>query len=90
MMNKQKIIRELKEIHSSIENNIKRKLAGFRKVYKNGDDADIFAELVFCILTPQMTPERCWDAVKDLRKQNLLLNGSAESITAGLSSIRFR
>ncbi|MFC1558693.1 N-glycosylase/DNA lyase [candidate division KSB1 bacterium] len=90
MMNQKKIEKELKAIHNNIECNIKSTLTGFRRIYKNGSDADIFAELVFCILTPQMKPKHCWDAVLNLRKKDLLLKGSAERITGGLSSVRFR
>ena len=90
MMHRRKIEKELKEIHGFIEKDIKRILTGFNRIYKNGNDTDIFAELVFCILTPQMKPKHCWDAVQNLREQNLLLKGSAERITGGLSSVRFR
>ena len=89
-MVKKKIEKELKEIHSRIKNDIIQRLSDFKKIWQDGNDLDIFSELVFCLLTPQMKPVTCWNAVQNLQNENLLLEGSPKQITSGISNIRFK
>ena len=59
--------------------NIKKRLKEFKNKYKD-NDKDIFAELCFCILTPQSKAVHCDIAIKKLKKNNLLLKGSVNKI----------
>ena len=53
---------------------IKKRLKEFENPYRK--DADLFAELCFCILTPQSKAVFCEEAVKELKKEDLLSNGT--------------
>ena len=56
---------------------IKKRLKEFRKAHKN---KDLFAELCFCILTPQSKAVNCDLALKELKRTGLLSNGSEKDI----------
>jgi N-glycosylase/DNA lyase len=63
---------------------IKKRLKEFRKISK---DKDMFAELCFCILTPQSKAVHCDRAIKELRKSNLLFKGSISDIKSRLKGL---
>lgn len=67
---------------------IKDRLQHFRHVYKK-DDKDIFAELCFCILTPQAKAVVCDAAIRRLQKRNLLFKGSHKDMRPYLKGVRF-
>lgn len=52
-------------------------------------DPDVFAELSFCLLTPQSSAKVCWEAVTKLKQQNLLSKGGASDLAPHLSQVRF-
>jgi len=62
---------------------IKKRLEDFKKL-GNAKDEDIFAELCFCILTPQSKAVYCDKVINKLRKHNLLFNGDQEYISSKL------
>ena len=68
-----KIIKE----YNNRKHDIKKRLSEFKKVQR---DEDIFAELCFCILTPQSKAVNCDKAIRKLRKSGLLFVGSATDI----------
>ena len=67
---------------------IKQRLKEFRQLGK-GKDEDIFAELCFCILTPQSKAIYCDKTVQQLKKSRLLFNGNKRSIRCQLKKVRF-
>jgi N-glycosylase/DNA lyase len=67
---------------------IRKRIDEFRGVMLQ-DNKRIFAELCFCILTPQSRAEICYNAINELEKSNLLFNGDAEQITSLLKGVRF-
>ena len=83
-------IDELKAIWISIQDEIESRLAEFDRIRKIGDDKAIFAELVFCILTPQSKARVCWAAVENLLDKNLLLKGESDQILGELHGVRFK
>ncbi len=58
---------------------IKQRLEDFKTAY-NGSEEDIFAELAFCLFTPQSKAKLCDAAVKKLREKGLLLSGSENAL----------
>ncbi len=52
-------------------------------------DDEIFAELCFCLLTPQSRAKICWAAIESLKKENLLFNGPQNEIEKHLAGVRF-
>lgn len=67
---------------------IKARLNEFRKVGAL-EDKDIFAELCFCILTPQSRAVLCDKAIKELKKSGLILKGTKQAVRAKLKGVRF-
>ncbi|OPY55684.1 MAG: N-glycosylase/DNA lyase [Methanosaeta sp. PtaU1.Bin055] len=69
---------------------IEARLADFRRIWDTGSDRDLFAELAFCILTPQSRARICWPAIERLRGCDLLFAGCPEEILDELLNVRFR
>ncbi len=89
LMNPEKID-EILAFHTAQKEAIAARLADFRRIWALGSDRDLFAELAFCILTPQSRARTCWPAIERLRSCDLLYVGSAEEILGNLSNVRFR
>jgi len=62
-----------------IKPEIKKRLSAFHKIIESKDE-EIFSELSYCILTANANAVRCDEAIKELEKRNLLLNGKAGEI----------
>ena len=87
---KNKLIKELSEIYSEIQNEIKSRLIEFKNVWENGSEDEIFVELIFCILTPQSKAKSCWLAVSNLIKKKLLMKANKHRISKELiGKVRF-
>ena len=67
---------------------IKQRLKEFQRLNKARDE-DIFAELCFCILTPQSKAVQCDRAIKELKKSGLLFTGCRRAIRNKLKGVRF-
>ena len=83
------MIDEFKTLHRLISSDITTRLEEFGLLWKYSTDQDIFAELVFCLFTPQSKARSCWAAVESLRKKDLLVNGSLQQIANELRGVRF-
>ncbi|ADG70610.1 MULTISPECIES: 8-oxoguanine DNA glycosylase [Brachyspira] len=59
---------------------MKRRLEYFERVFKRDNDKRLFAELAFCICTPQTKARSGAAAIIDLYNNNLLFKGSAEKV----------
>jgi len=68
---------------------IKERIEEFKRMMEKSDE-DIFAELCFCILTPQSKAKKCWEAIERLREKNLLLYGNTDEIKRELKNVRFK
>ncbi|WP_022670364.1 N-glycosylase/DNA lyase [Hippea alviniae] len=80
-----KIVQTYKQLKSQIETRLKE----FRSTYKKSD-LEIFKELLFCILTPQSKAEKAWQIIKDLEKENLILETPQDILEEKLKNVRFR
>ena len=81
---------EIRAIRTSIKDEIQSRLREFDSVLKTGDEESIFAELVFCILTPQSKAKSAWAAVKRLLDKGLLLAGTEDQVLRELIGVRFK
>lgn len=81
-------IYELKKIYEDRRDEIKKRLEEFKKVFYESDER-VFAELSFCICTPQSKATSSWNAISSLMKNNFLFNGNVEQIRPFLNNIRF-
>jgi len=81
-------INELLEEYENKKDEIQKRLKEFKEVLNQGDER-VFAELAFCICTPQSRAVNCWDSVSILIKNNLLFNGNGKQIEKFLTGVRF-
>ena len=82
-------IEELIAFHHATKEEIAGRLADFRRIWAAGSDEDLFAELAFCLLTPQSRARVCWPAVERLRGCGLLFCGTAGEVEGELERVRF-
>ena len=82
-------IEEIMLIYNSKKKEIGQRLEEFSRIWKEGTDKDIFAELVFCILTPQANGKSCWAAVENMIRKNILYKGEFHQILKEIKGARF-
>jgi N-glycosylase/DNA lyase len=83
-------IKGLKEFWKKVLPLISQREKHFDDVWKNGTDEKIFAELVFCLFTPQSKAVICWAAVNALADKNMIFNSTMEDIANTISGVRFK
>lgn len=81
---------EIIDTYNIIKPDIVRRIDEFKKIWEEGDSNSLFAELVFCLFTPQSSARQCWKAVNILLEKNLLFEGSSEEISMEINMVRFR
>ncbi len=81
-------IQSLQALYQERKEAIQKRLAEFRQVMQWKDD-EVFAELCFCLLTPQSSAKVCWEAVTALKQRTLLLKGLPAELEPYLRSVRF-
>lgn len=79
---------EIRALYNKLKPDIDERLADFRRIKDSGDEGAMFAELLFCTLTPQSKAKVCWKAVGCLLDG--ALSGSEEEITECLVGVRFK
>jgi len=84
----QSTVPELQALYQERKAAIQNRLAEFRQVMQWKDD-EVFAELCFCLLTPQSSAKVCWEAVTALKQRTLLLKGLSAELEPHLKSVRF-
>lgn len=68
---------------------IRSRLNEFKEIFSNADKKKIFAELAFCLCTPQSRAKICDRAIKKLEQSEILFFGSATQIEKNLTGVRF-
>ena len=79
---------DLKQKYKEKKGLIEKRLQDFRDVYSFSDE-DIFAELCFCLLTPQTKAKSAGRVIEKLKETGLLYTGDAAEIKKWMASIRF-
>jgi N-glycosylase/DNA lyase len=82
-------MRQLQRIYRGKNKEIACRLREFSRCLPEKNDKEIFSELAFCLLTPQSKAQCCWDAIRAINSQNLLLRGTEEAIRGKLNRVRF-
>jgi len=80
---------EIKSIYESKRQEIALRLHEFGEIWKKGTTKEIFAELVFCILTPQANGKACWLTVENMIAKGVLFEGARSQIVKELHYARF-
>jgi N-glycosylase/DNA lyase len=86
---KEQRIRELQQIYRAKKKEIACRLREFSQCLPGKNNKEIFSELAFCLLTPQSKAQCCWDAIRTINSQDLLLKGTEEDIRKKLHRVRF-
>lgn len=81
-------IAELKQFYEKQREPVQKRLQEFKQVLGQNDN-DVFAELCFCLLTPQSSAKTCWAAVTRLKERSLLLKGEPSELGPLLRDVRF-
>lgn len=82
------MIDDLKQKYEQKKGEIVQRLAEFRESWTK-DENHVFAELCFCLLTPQSKAKSCWRTIEKLKETGLLYSGTAEEMKAWMASVRF-
>jgi len=78
----------LQKAYSLKKGDIRKRLEEFKEVWLQPDKR-IFAELCYCLCTPQSKAEVCDRVITKLEKNNLLFVGSRKQIRPFLNLVRF-
>ena len=79
---------ELVQLYLGKKDELEKRLQDFHRVFQEPEER-IFAELAFCLCTPQSKATTCWNAISSLTKNNLLFSGNEEQIKPFLNAVRF-
>ena len=77
------------KIYKKIKKDIDKAVKGYKKAW-NGSEKKVFAEVAFCILTPQSKAKNAWQAITNLVNNGLLFDGQPEEIAEYLNIVRFK
>ena len=80
---------EIVKIYKKIKKDIDKAVKGYKKAWK-GKEKEVFAEVAFCILTPQSKAKNAWQAITNLVNNGLLFDGQPEEIAEYLNIVRFK
>ena len=81
---------KIERLYSRQRPRIEARLADFTRLWQTGTEEDIFAELAFCLFTPQSKALLCWQTVRTLIEKDLLLKSTHAKIAAELNRVRFK
>lgn len=81
--------KEILKIHKEIKTGIEKAIKGYKKAWE-GTEQEIFAEMAFCILTPQSKAKNAWKVITNIVENGLLYEGKAEEIVEFLNIVRFK
>jgi len=82
-------IEEIKIIYNYKKEEIGLRLNEFKEIWRAGSKEEIFAELVFCLLTPMSRGKSCWAAVENMIRKGILFTGDINQIVKELRGARF-
>lgn len=80
---------EILEIYKNFKNDIAKAIKSYQNTIKFSEN-DYFAEIAFCILTPQSKAKNAWSAITKLKENGLLYSGKEEEIVEYLNVVRFK
>ena len=80
---------EIEKLYESIKEEIDKKIDEYKEAF-NYDNKDFFAEIAFCILTPQSKALNAWKIIQTLKENDLLFTADSDTLENYLNSIRFK
>ena len=83
-------INELISFWKTAKQKISKRINHFKNIFKTVSEEAVFAELAFCLFTPQSKAISCWKAVTVLNDRHLLFTSNAKEIAETINNVRFR
>jgi len=83
-------VKELRDMYIAMRDKLESRILDFREKWESGTEEELFAELVFCLLTPQSRAKLCWSAVERICSAELLFEGRDDEILTCLDGVRFK
>lgn len=77
------------DVYKKMNKEAKKAIKGYKKAWE-GSEKEVFAEMAFCLLTPQSKAKNAWQAITTLVENDLLYNGKEEEIVQYLNIVRFK
>ena len=68
---------EIEKLYESIKEEIDKKIDEYKEAF-NYDNKDFFAEIAFCILTPQSKALNAWKIIQTLKENDLLFTADSD------------
>ncbi len=68
---------------------IEKRLQEFKEIFSKADDNDLFAELAFCLCTPQSRARNAWRAVETMKNNGALYSGTSQEMLKWMAGVRF-
>jgi N-glycosylase/DNA lyase len=82
-------IEEIKSLYQEKRGEIFLRLEEFKAIWDTGTDEEVFAELVYCIITPMARGKMCCAAVDVMVRTGVLFTGTRDQIKGQLIGARF-
>jgi N-glycosylase/DNA lyase len=82
-------IEEIRALYQAKKKEVSLRLEEFKEVWEGGTREEIFAELVYCILTPMARGKMCCAAVNTMVRTGILFTGNESQIERKLIGARF-
>jgi len=79
----------LRQIYTQCRKEICNRLREFRCPLVGGGEEGLFAEMAFCLFTPQSNARSCWEAVQRLCSKDLIWKGTPALVSSHLKGVRF-
>lgn len=78
---------KLRQTYKKIQKEIETRIEEFKNLWKNAKDEEVFAELCFCLCTPQTKAVNADKAIKSLLKKDVLFFAGADEISKHLKGL---
>lgn len=77
------------EINENIKTVIDEKIEEYKAAFLFNSE-DFFAEIAFCILTPQSKAKNAWAIIEKLKENKLLFSADEKTLASYLNTVRFK
>lgn len=77
------------EINENIKTAIDEKIEEYKAAFLFNSE-DFFAEIAFCILTPQSKAKNAWAIIEKLKENKLLFSADDKTLASYLNTVRFK
>ncbi len=77
------------EINENIKTAIDEKIEEYKAAFLFNSE-DFFAEIAFCILTPQSKAKNAWAIIEKLKENKLLFSADEKTLASYLNTVRFK